>query len=59
MDYDFLFRDEETGEEFFVECATKDEAWAIVEDNFGSTENFRYCGRYSVEEAEMWGLDTY
>ncbi len=54
--WDFLFEDEETGEEFFVECETIIEAREIAEQNF---ERPRYCGKYTPEEAEWWGLDTY
>ena len=31
--WDFWFFNNESGEEFFVECATEDEAWEIVEEN--------------------------
>lgn len=58
MLYDFLFVEAESGEEFFVECATKEEAWGIATENFGEG-NLRYRGRFTVEEAEVWGLDTY
>ena len=32
---DYLFIDNETGWEFFVECESKDEAWQIVYEEFG------------------------
>lgn len=56
--WDFLFEDRETGEEFFVECDSKREAFQIAWENFGE-DNVEYKGRYSVEDAEMMGLDTY
>lgn len=56
--WDFLFEDRETGEEFFVECDSKREAFQIAWENFGEG-NVEYKGRFTVEEAEMWGLDTY
>lgn len=57
--WDFLFTDTESGEDFFVECDNLFEAWHIVHDNFGTGAKVRYIGRYSVEDAEMMGLDTY
>jgi len=57
--WDFMFVDTESGEEFFVECDNLFEAWKIVHDNFGSNANVRYIRRYTVEQAEMMGLDTY
>lgn len=61
--YDYLFEivSEDSdccGEEFFVECDTEAEAWQIAEANFPN-EELRYWGKYSIEEAEMMGLDTY
>lgn len=56
--WDFLFEDRETGEEFFVECKSAREAWQIAWENFGEG-NVEFKGRYTVEEAEAWGLDTY
>lgn len=57
--YDFLFIDNVTGEEFFVECDTLNEAWGIVCDNFGPENEADFLGRYSPEEAEILGYDTY
>lgn len=57
--YDFLFIDNVTGEEFFVECGTLNEAWGIVCDNFGPENEADFLGRYSPEEAEILGYDTY
>ena len=65
---DFLFTDEETGEDFFVELsydpeaqpnAIKDlypKAQEIAKENF---EQPRFLGVYSQEDAERLGLDTY
>ena len=57
--WDFLFIDNESGEEFFVECDTKKEAWGIVFDNFGVNPNIKFLGKYTNEEAEILGYDTY
>jgi len=46
------------GEEFFVECDTFEDACGIAMDNFPD-EELRYLGKFSPEEAEMMGLDTY
>lgn len=54
--WDYLFEDEDSGEEFFVECVTKDEAIAIARDNFAAP---KYICRYTQAEAEWYGLDTY
>lgn len=54
--WDYLFEDEETGEQFFVECVTLAGAREIAEANFESPQ---YCGKYTPEEAEWLGLDTY
>lgn len=56
---DYLFIDNETGWEFFVECVTLDEAWGIVYDEFGSDNECEYEGEYSVAEAEAIGYDTF
>lgn len=55
----YLFYDNETGEEFFAQADTKKDAWGIVFDNFGINPHIIYCGKYSDEEAEMMGLDTF
>ena len=57
--YDFLFIDNETGEEFFVECDTLAKAWVTVYINFGQKSDIHYLGNYTVEEAEILGYDTY
>lgn len=56
---DYLFIDNETGEEFFVECASKHEAWEIIWQNWGQNSDIDFCGVYSVEEADILGYDTY
>lgn len=61
--FDFLFEvigedSDLCGEQFFVECDTKREAYQIAADNFPD-EELRYCGKYSVEQAEILGYDTY
>lgn len=57
--WDFLFIDNESGEQFFVECDTKGEAWEIIDENFGDTATIEYLGRYKPYEAEVLGYDTY
>ena len=54
-----MFIDNVSGEEFFVECDTLKQAWGIVCDNFGPENECEYEGRFTVEEAEMIGLDTF
>lgn len=56
--YDYLFMNCVTGEQFFVECDSEDEAWEIIDENFESSEMFDLCDRYTPAEAEMIGLDT-
>ncbi len=51
--FDYLFIDNESGEYFFVECSSLEDAWHCVGD--GDVE---YLGKYSVEEAEILGYDT-
>ena len=54
--YDYLFEDAETGEEFFVECETKEEAIATARTYF---ERPFLRGIFSTEDAEILGYDTY
>ncbi len=57
---DYLFIDNESGEQFFVECESLTEAWEIARDNWGEeTDDLEYLGEYSVEEAEILGYDTF
>lgn len=55
---DYLFIDNESGEQFFVECRTLAGAWTTVWENFGDDADVEYIDEYSVEEAEIIGLDT-
>ena len=57
--FDFLFMDNDSGEQFFVECRTLDEAWAIIYGNFDDDADIEFLGEYSVKEAEILGYDTY
>ena len=56
---DYLFIDDESGEQFFVECKTLTEAWGIVWENFGGDVTIRFLGVYTDEEADILGYDTY
>lgn len=54
--WDYLFYDDETGEEFFVECDTKEEAIETAKSLFDTPI---YKAKFTPEEAEWYGLDTY
>ena len=54
--WDYLFEDDETGEVFFVECETLEEAKRVARDNFDTP---KYLGKYTVDEAEDLGYDTF
>ena len=61
--WDFMFEvvgedSELCGEQFFVECNNLHTAWEIASDNFIG-EELDYLGKFSPEEAEWVGLDTY
>ena len=56
MIYDYLFYDAETGEEFFVECETKEEAITTAKTYF---ERPFLRGIFSPEDADILGYDTY
>jgi len=56
MIYDYLFYDAETGEEFFVECKTKEEAITTAKIYF---ERPFLRGILSPEDADILGYDTY
>ena len=58
MTFTYWFRDDDTGEEFFVELdhACYKEARAIAKEYF---EAPKFLGTVSEEEAEMMGYDTY
>ena len=53
---DFLFYDKETGEEFFVEVETLDDALAIANNYF---ESPCLIDVMTTEEADILGYDTY
>lgn len=57
--WDFMFKVIETGEEFFVECNNLGEAEVILEMSGFEKDEIKFCGKYTAEEAEMMGLDTY
>lgn len=57
--WDFLFMDNETGEEFFVECENLNKAKVILEMSGFQVNEIKYLGKYTVEEAEILGYDTY
>lgn len=57
--YDYLFFDNDAGENFFVECDSLIDAWATVIENFGENHNVNYINVYSWDEAERMGYDTY
>ena len=53
----YWFKDEKTGEEFFVEQENKEKAFEVAKNFFG--DEIRYFGRISEQEAEFYGYDTY
>lgn len=57
--WDFMFEDVKSGEQFFVECDSLEEAKNILWAHGIDEYEVEFCGRYTVEEAEMMGLDTY
>lgn len=56
---DYLFIDNESGEQFFVECENFDECLDILYDSGFSWADVELLGEYTVEEAEILGYDTY
>ena len=54
--FTWLFADEESGEEFFVEAPTEEEATKTANTYF---EAPTLCEKVPTEWAEMVGLDTY
>lgn len=56
---DYLFMDNESGEQFFVECEYLEKAWAILEMSGFEVDEVEYLGEYSVAEAEILGYDTF
>ena len=57
--WDFMFEIIESGEQFFVEGNNLGEAKVILKISGFTDDELKFCGRYTVEEAEMMGLDTY
>lgn len=57
--WDFLFEDVETGEQFFVETTSLAEAKVILEMSGFEKNQYEYLDKYTIEEAEMMGFDTY
>lgn len=55
----YLFEDFESGERFFVQCATYGEALEILSDNGFSIADCEYIDEFSDAEAELFGYDTY
>jgi hypothetical protein len=53
---DYLFYDEDTGEEFIVETENKEKAYMIAYTYFKEP---KFIDEISDFEAEMLGLDTY
>jgi hypothetical protein len=57
---DYLFIDNESGDQFFVECNTLAEAWEIALNEWGGEANdLEYLGEYTIAEAEILGYDTF
>ena len=57
--WDFMFEVIESGEQFFVECDNLEEASLILEENGYAPSDLKFCGRYTPEQAEEIGLDTF
>ena len=53
---DYLFKDMETGEEFFVEVETKEEAIEVAQTYFIEPKFLMVC---TPEDADILGFDTY
>ena len=49
----------ESGEQFFVECDNLGEASLILEEIGYAPSDLKFCGRYTPEQAEEIGLDTF
>ena len=52
----YLFTDNDTGEDFFVEETSLENAWEIAKEFFADPS---FITEVSYEEAEAMGLDTY
>lgn len=57
--WDYWFFNNESGEEFFVECETEEEAWEIVEENDLNDGNLEIVQVITPDEADIIGLDTF
>ena len=57
--WDFLFEDKESGEQFFVETTSLSQAEVILQMSGFEEEEYEFLGKYTVEEAEILGYDTY
>ena len=56
---DYLFIDNESGEQFFVECHDFEECQQILADNEIEWETVELLGIYTPTEAEILGYDTF
>lgn len=56
---DYLFIDNESGEQFFVECENFDECQDILDDAGFCWEDVELLGEYEPWEADILGYDTY
>ena len=63
MMYDYLFvfteESDDEGEDFLVECESLEKAKTILEKDGLEPNEYRFIKRYSCEEGEILGLDTY
>ena len=57
--WDFMFEDCYTGEQFFVECENIQRAAEILAEYGILPETINFIGKYTVEEADILGYDTY
>lgn len=57
--WDFMFEVIESGEQFFVECDNLGEASLILGEIGYAPSDLKFCGRYTPEQAEEIGLDTF
>jgi len=56
MFYNYLFTDEETGEDFIVYERTIEKAKEVAKEYFNEP---KYCDKLTDYEAEVLGYDTY
>lgn len=55
----YLYEDYESGERFFVQCDTPEEAVEIILDNGFNLPDIEFLGEFTDAEAEWYGYDTY